>query len=92
MLSDPLSNAMISLKNYELTGKNDCIIAPASKLIGEVLRVMQASGYIGSFEFVDDVVFEYHGDQNKRLVSPRIWRCVGGRSGHLGQTSQFCIT
>ena len=54
MLFDPLSDAMISLKNYELTGKNDCIISPASSLIGEVLRVMQENGYIGSFEYVDD--------------------------------------
>ena len=54
MLFDPLSDAMISLKNYELTGKNDCVIKPASQLIGEVLRVMQANGYVGSFEFIDD--------------------------------------
>ncbi|HIJ98867.1 TPA: 30S ribosomal protein S8 [archaeon] len=54
MLFDPLSNAMVSLRNYEVTGKNDCLIEPASKLIGEVLRVMQASGYLGSFEFIDD--------------------------------------
>jgi|SRR3989344_4966082 len=54
MLSDPLSNAMISLKNYELTGKNDCEISPASSTVREVLRVMQDAGYVGSFEFVDD--------------------------------------
>ncbi len=54
MLFDTLSDAMISLKNYELTGKNDCVIKPASSVIGEVLRVMQENGYIGSFEYVDD--------------------------------------
>ena len=54
MLFDPLSDAMISLKNYELTGKNDCVVAPASSLIEEVLRVMQENGYIGNFEFIDD--------------------------------------
>jgi small subunit ribosomal protein S8 len=27
---------------------------PASKLIGEVLRVLQMNGYIGKFEFIDD--------------------------------------
>ncbi len=54
MNTDPLSNAMVSLKNYALTGKNDCLIEPASSLIKEVLKVMQLHGYIGSFEYVDD--------------------------------------
>ncbi len=54
MVSDTLSNAMITLKNYELTGKNDSILKPASSLVKEVLRVMQENSYIGSFEFIDD--------------------------------------
>lgn len=54
MLFDPLSDAMVSLKNYELTGKNDCVIKPASSLIKEVLQVMQKNNYIGNFEFIDD--------------------------------------
>ena len=52
--SDPLSNAMVSLKNYALTGKNDCVIEPASSLVKEVLKVMQLHGYIGSFDFIED--------------------------------------
>lgn len=54
MLFDPLANAMVNLKNYSITGKNDCIIEPASNLIKEVLQVMQKHNYIGNFEFVDD--------------------------------------
>jgi small subunit ribosomal protein S8 len=34
-------------------GKRDCVTA-ASKLVKEVLTVMQKEGYIGTFEFMDD--------------------------------------
>lgn len=54
MLNDTLSNALSNIKNYERTGKNNCIIRPTSKLIKEVLQVMQKENYIGSFEYIDD--------------------------------------
>lgn len=45
---------MITIKNHEVLGRQECVIHPASKLIGKVLRVMQEEGYIGEFEFIDD--------------------------------------
>lgn len=45
---------MSTIKNAELIGKNRCEIKPASKLIGNVLKVMKDYGYIGSFEFIND--------------------------------------
>lgn len=51
---DPLSNGLTTIKNNELRNKRECILSPASKLLGQVLRVMQLNGYIGEFEFVDD--------------------------------------
>ena len=45
---------MCSLKNAGDTGKSVCIIEPASKLLGAMLRIMQDAGYINSFEFIDD--------------------------------------
>jgi small subunit ribosomal protein S8 len=53
-LTDPLSNALNTIYNNERRHKRDCIAWPASKLMGQVLRVMQKNGYIGEFEFVDD--------------------------------------
>ena len=53
-LNDPLSNALNTIYNNERRHKRDCIAWPASKLMGQVLRVMQKNGYIGEFEFVDD--------------------------------------
>jgi small subunit ribosomal protein S8 len=54
MLMDPLANALSIIKNCENARKREAVIAPASKLIGNVLRVMQQEGFIGKFEFVDD--------------------------------------
>ncbi|NJD75809.1 MAG: 30S ribosomal protein S8 [Candidatus Methanoperedens sp.] len=54
MLLDPLADALSTIKNAESTGKPDCTISPASKLIGSVLKVMKDDGYIGDFEFIDN--------------------------------------
>lgn len=51
---DPISNALSTINNNETRHKRDCVIWPASKLVGHVLRVMQKNGYVGEFEFVDD--------------------------------------
>ncbi len=53
-MMDTLANGLTSIKNNEMRNKPECIISPASKLLGRVLRVMQLNGYIGEFEFVDD--------------------------------------
>ena len=54
VLLDPLANALSTIKNAEVIGKSSCVIRPASKNIGNVLKVMQDLGYIGDFEFIDD--------------------------------------
>ncbi|MEM2925263.1 MAG: 30S ribosomal protein S8 [Methanocellales archaeon] len=53
-LIDPLSDALSVIKNAESVGKSECIIRPASKLIGNVLKIMKEHGYIAEFEFIDD--------------------------------------
>lgn len=51
---DTLSNGLVTIMNNELRNKRECVISPASKLLGKVLRVMQLNGYLGEFEFIDD--------------------------------------
>lgn len=53
-MMDTLANGLTSIMNNEMRNKQECVISPASKLLGRVLRVMQLSGYIGEFEFIDD--------------------------------------
>jgi small subunit ribosomal protein S8 len=51
---DPLVNALNSIINHENRRKKECIITPASSLVGRVLRLIQAKGYIGEIEYIDD--------------------------------------
>lgn len=54
MLNDPLADALAEIKNAERVGKRECMVKPASKLIGRVLKVMQDYGYIEAFEWIFD--------------------------------------
>jgi small subunit ribosomal protein S8 len=49
-----LANGLTTVINNEMRNKRECIISPASKLLGRVLRIMQLNGYVGEFEFIDD--------------------------------------
>ncbi len=51
---DTLANALVHMKNSELMGKRTCDIEPASKLIGNILKIMQREGYVGKFEFLEN--------------------------------------
>ena len=53
-LLDPLANALSTISNNERRHKRECLVWPASKLMGQVLRVMQKNGYLGEFEYIDD--------------------------------------
>lgn len=54
VMLDTLANAMVSITNAEHRARKEVVIMPASKLIIEVLRVMQREGYIGELEYIDD--------------------------------------
>jgi len=53
-MMDTLANGLVTIMNNEIRRKKECVISPASKLLGRVLRIMQLNGYIGEFEFIDD--------------------------------------
>jgi len=54
VLLDVLANALVMIKNAESRGHRQVVIWPVSKLVGNVLRVMQKHGYIGEIEYIDD--------------------------------------
>ncbi len=76
MRHDLLTDVMYVVNNAENIGRKT-VTVPASKLVKEVLMVVQRAGYIGSFEFVDDrksgkFNIELIGKINKtRAVRPR---------------------
>lgn len=54
VMLDTLANAITTIMNAEARAKREALIIPASKLIIEVLRVMQREGYVGEIEYIDD--------------------------------------
>jgi len=54
MLLDPLNDAMATIRNAETAGMGECLLRPASKLVGRVLQVMKDSGYLVGYERVND--------------------------------------
>ncbi len=53
-LTDPISDALISMKNCERVAKKECVFSPGSKLLGNILRVMKKEKYIEDYEFIED--------------------------------------
>ena len=72
-----LADGMSALKNAADGGKPSVIIEPASKLLGSMFRIMQESGYISEFEYLDDgrggqFLVQLNGRINKcGAISPR---------------------
>lgn len=53
-LNDPVANVLSHILNYEKVGKNEIVLNHSSKIIKELLKVMNDNGYIGSFEEIED--------------------------------------
>ena len=53
MSNDLLSNTLVPIRNATLSNKNKCVV-PASRLIGESLRLMREKGYVSDFELIED--------------------------------------
>nr|AJS12419.1 30S ribosomal protein S8 [uncultured archaeon] len=54
MLNDPLANALSKIMNAENIGQKECTTKPISKILKEVLKVMQDNLYVGSHEDIQD--------------------------------------
>jgi len=54
MMHDTLATALSNILNAEKVGKEFCIAMPFSKMLKEILTLMNNKGYIGAFEIVDD--------------------------------------
>ena len=53
MKHDLLADMFATIKNADRIGKRECVV-PSSKIVKEILKIMQKNKYIGSFEFVDE--------------------------------------
>ena len=53
MRHDLLSDVLSAIKNGDGVGARNAI-TPVSRMVRDVLRLLQSSGYIGEFELIDD--------------------------------------
>ena len=54
MQQDLLNDALVALRHADLQGEEKVVLAPVSKLVGEVLRLFQENRYIDGFTFVQN--------------------------------------
>jgi small subunit ribosomal protein S8 len=66
-----VADAMSTLKNASDTGRAECTVQPAGRLIGELLRIMKEAGYIKEYTRVEDG----RGGQFKVVMSGLINKC-----------------
>jgi small subunit ribosomal protein S8 len=82
---DTLSASFSTLMNNELRLRRECVVSPASKLMGHTLRVLQKNGYVGEFEFIDD------GRSGKFIVQllGRVNKCGAIRPRYYVKVNDF---
>jgi small subunit ribosomal protein S8 len=54
MMHDLINDAIVTIKNNEKIGKQECVIKPISNLLIEILKIFQREGYLGEFEVIRD--------------------------------------
>lgn len=59
-MMDPVADALISIKNAEMSSKKRITFRPASKLIGRILEVMKENNYINNYEYIEDKSSGYY--------------------------------
>lgn len=54
MNHDVLANTMSAMLNYEKSSKKEIVLNPVSKIIKQVLAILNTHGYVGQFEEMTD--------------------------------------
>lgn len=53
-MTDVLSDAINTIRMSKRTGKSSCVIRPVSKLLTNILDIIQKNGYIDKYEIISD--------------------------------------
>ena len=85
MQFDPLSDAFVRIYNAEQAGHYEVSLAPASKLLDNMLKIMQMSGYVGEYERVSDG----RGDAFRVELVGAINRCGVIKPRHSVKRAEF---
>ena len=74
---DPIVDALTKIRNSEQASKTECTLSPASKFLGEILRIVKENGYIEEYKKHDDkgiisYMVKLNGKMNQcKAIKPR---------------------
>jgi small subunit ribosomal protein S8 len=84
-MNDPVTDALTKIRNAESASKKECIIKPASKFLGEVLRVAKENSYIEDYAMEDDNgIIAY-----KVILSGKLNTCKGIKPRYAVKRNNF---
>ena len=85
MQFDPLSDACVRIYTADQAGHYEVSLSPASKLLNNMLKIMQISGYVGEYERVADG----RGDAFRVELGGAINRCGVIKPRHSVKRADF---
>ena len=85
MQFDPLSDAFVRIYNAEQAGHYEVSLSPASKLLNNMLKIMQKQGYVGEYERVTNG----RGDSFRVELVGAINRCGVIKPRHSVKRAEF---
>ena len=84
-MNDPVTDALTKIRNAESASKKECFISPASKFLGEILRVAKENEYIADFETKENEgIVTYNVKLNGQMNT-----CKGIKPRHAVKTNNF---
>ncbi|MFQ5911064.1 MAG: 30S ribosomal protein S8 [Thermoplasmata archaeon] len=81
---DLVSGLFVTIEGNEAVRNRECLY-PASKLIANILRVLQRQAYIGEFEYIEDG----RGGKFKIQLLGRVNRCRSVRPRHSVRVGDY---
>jgi small subunit ribosomal protein S8 len=67
-MNDPVVEALTKIRNAEAVSKKGCKLKPASKFLGEVLRVAKENEYIKDYKMIEKQgIFEFDVELNGKM-------------------------
>ena len=84
MRHDLLSDVLSAINNGDRVGKKETT-TPASKLVKNILMLMQKNGYISNFEYIDDG----KGGKFKIMILGKINKCGAIRPRYSVKSDDF---
>ena len=84
-MNDPITDALTKIRNAQAVSKSECTLKPASKFLGEVLKVAKQNEYITDYKMEEDKgIISY-----KVMLNGKLNTCKGIKPRYAVKTSNF---